>query len=154
MTSVLLVTPLGAHAPNAEACAIERARTAPAPLVVVIVIGPDLTQRVAAALTDEGWVGERVSDSVVAIVERQQQAEAEAYGRDLVTRAAAAGVTATARVESGDPGDVCVRAIAQHRAGAAVLVTEKPSWLTRFLSRGAAVRLPTLAGCDVRVMDD
>lgn len=154
MTSVLLVTPLGAQAANAEAYAIERARAAGVPLVVVVVLGSDRTQRVAAALTDEGWVGERVSDGVVAIVERQQHAEAEACGREVVARAEAAGVTASVRIETGDPGDVCVRAISQCNAGAAVLVTEKPSWVTRFLSRGAAVRLPALAGCDVRIMDD
>lgn len=154
MNGVVLVIPLGAQAPGAETYAIERARDAGVPLVVVVVVGSELTRRVAHTLTDEGWVGEWVSDGVVAIVEREQRAEAEAYGRAVAARAAEAGVAASACVETGDPGDICLRAVKECNAAAAVLVTEKPSWVTRFLSRGAAVRLPTLAGCDIRVMDD
>jgi hypothetical protein len=33
-------------------------------------------------------------------------------------------------------------------------VAERQSWLTRFLSRSAAVRLPALSGCEVRVMEE
>jgi hypothetical protein len=44
--------------------------------------------------------------------------------------------------------------ILTHQIGLALLVAEKRSWLTRFLSRGAAVKLPALSGCEVRVMEE
>jgi hypothetical protein len=57
-------------------------------------------------------------------------------------------------IEEGDPGEICAALVREHEIATAVLVAEKRSWLTRFLSRSAPLNLPTLAGCEVKVMED
>jgi hypothetical protein len=154
MKTVLLVTSPTIDAPNAVAYALRRAKEAGAALLAVIVLDADLTQRVAARLTNEGFVGEKVSDSVAEILAREQRARAEARVTEIAGQARREGVPFDSLIESGDASDVCARLIAARSVGLAVLVAEKQSWLTRLLSRSVAVRLPTLAGCEVRVMGD
>lgn len=154
MSNVLLVTSPAIDAPNALAYALRRAKELGAGLVGLAVLDPDVTQRVAAALSNVGFVGEKVSESVVDTLAREQRTQAEALLKRIAEEAGRAGIAFTALVEEGDPGEVCGRVIRTHRVQAAVLVAEKRSWLTRFLSRSAAVRLPSLAGCEVKVMEE
>jgi nucleotide-binding universal stress UspA family protein len=154
MKTVVLVTSPRIEAPNAVAYAIRRARETGATLVAVVVLDADLTQRVAAALTNEGFVGEKVSDSVVDILSREQRTRAEALLGQIGAAAQQAGVPFDSSIEAGDASEVCARVIGARGAFLAVLVAEKRSWLTRFLSRAAAVELPSMRGCEVQVMDD
>jgi nucleotide-binding universal stress UspA family protein len=154
MTTVLLVTSPSIVAPNAVAYALRRAKESAARLLAVVVLDADLTRRVAAALTNEGFVGEKVSDGVVEILGREQRARADALLQQIAGQAAAAGVPFASLIETGDASDVCARIIPAHDVSLAVLVAEKRSWLTRFLSQTAAVKLPSFAGCEVQVMDD
>jgi nucleotide-binding universal stress UspA family protein len=154
MKTVLLVTSPTTEAPNAVAYALRRAKEAGAQLLAAVILDADLPQRVAATLTNEAFVGEKVSDSVVEILAREQRARAEAVVAEIATQAQRAAVPFEALIESGDASEVCGRLIPARDVSLAVLVAEKHSWLTRFLSRAAAVRLPALAGCEVQVMDE
>lgn len=154
MNNVLLVTSPVVDAPKAVAYALRKAQETGAGLVALAVLDPELSQRVATTLTNVGFVGDKVSDSVLETLTREQHAQAEALLREIGTQAARAGVAFTPLIEDGDPSEVCSRIIETHCVRSAVLVAEKRSWLTRFLSRAAAVKLPALAGCEVKVMDD
>ena len=154
MKNVLLVTSPVNDGPNAVAYALRRAAEIGGGLVALAVLDPDMTQRVAATLTNIGFVGEKVSESVMRTLEREQRAQAEALLKHIGEQAAQQGVPYTSLVEEGDPSEICARIIRSHSVESAVLVAEKRSWLTRFLSRSASVNLPSLEGCEVKVMDD
>ena len=133
---------------------MQRAKDLGGELVALAVLDPDLTRRVATTLTNVGFLGEKVSDGVMETLAREQRAQAETLLKQVEEQAAREGVACTPLIEEGDPSEICARVIRAHGVESAVLVAEKQSWLTRFLSRSAAVKLPALAGCEVKVMED
>jgi nucleotide-binding universal stress UspA family protein len=154
MKKALLVIPARADAPNAIAYAVGRAKDAGGDLLAVVVLDPNVTQRIAETLTDQAFVGEEVSQNVADTVAKEQRVQAEDLLNQIAEQAKNAGVACSPLIEEGDPSEICTRLIRTHNVQSAVLVAEKRSWLTRFLSRAAAVKLPALAGCEVKVMDD
>ena len=154
MKNVLLVVAPGYEAPNALAYAVSRARELGGGIVVLAVLDGESLSRVAAAFTDVGWVGERVSDDVVEALGAERRTLAEMQVEQLAEEIRTQGVEAMPLVREGDPSDVCARLVREHDVGLAVLVAERRSWVTRFLSRSAPVRLPTFAGCEIKVMED
>jgi len=152
--NVLLLVMPEYEAPHATAYALERARERGAGLVALAVLDPDAHQTVARTLADVGFVGERVSDDVVEALEQERRSFAERQVGLVAEEARRRGVPCTTLVEEGDPTEVCARVARQHGIITAVLVAEKQSWLTRFLSRSAPVRLPALPGCEVKIMED
>ena len=154
MKNVLLVTVPGIETPNAVAYAIRRAGETGGELIALAVLDPELGQRVASTLANVGFLGEKLSGNVVQTVTHEQHMHAEEVLRKIEEHANRHGVSCRVLIEEGDPGEVCGRIIDTYDVAVAVLVAEKRSWLTRFLSRSAAVKLPALAGCEVRVMDD
>jgi len=154
MKNVLLVIAPGHEAPKATERALQRATEVGGGLVVLAVLDPDEHARVATALSDVGFVGERVSEDVVDALEKERRVFAEMQVQQVAEEARRRGIECTAVVEEGDPNRVCARVAAAHGVVAVVLVCEKRSWMTRFLSRSAPVKLPVLAGFDVEVMED
>lgn len=154
MKNVLLVVAPGYDAPNAVAYALGRARDAGGGLVALGILDPEAHARVAATLTDSAFVGERVSENLIEALEKEQRGLVEAQVRQVAEEATGQGVACTPLVEQGEPSEVCRRVVAGHGIGVAVLVAEKRSWVTRFLSRSAPVRVPNLPGCEVKVMED
>lgn len=154
MSNVLLLLSPEADAPNAIAYSLKRAKEIGAGLVAVATLDPKLTQRVAATLANVGFVGEKVNESVTDTLEREQRLHAERLLNQIEEQARNQGVAFRGIIEEGDPSEICVPIVRQHAVVAAVLVAEKQSWLTRFLSRSAPMNLPALAGCEVKVMED
>ncbi|GIW41205.1 MAG: hypothetical protein KatS3mg076_1782 [Candidatus Binatia bacterium] len=154
MKNVLLVTSPDAEAPKALAYALERAKETGGELVALAVLDPEVVRRLETTLAQVGFVGEKVSDRVVETVLREKRARAEAHLRQVAETATKEGVRCRVLVEQGDPSEICGRVIRSEGIGLAVLVAEKPSWLTRLLARSTAVPLPSLAGCEVKVMDE
>jgi nucleotide-binding universal stress UspA family protein len=154
MTSnVLLLVPADRDPQTAAAEAIAAAKQRGGRLIAVVAVDPDLVERVEATLSNFGFMGEKVSDEVGETLLREIRARAEATGAEIVAQAKAAGVEAEARYEDGDPGEICQRLIPALGVGFAVLLAERRSWLARLLARDA-VRIPALAGCQVRVIED
>lgn len=154
MDNVLLVTPAGKEPQRAIATAIELARQRGGALVVLAVLDPGVPAYAASTLTDVGFMGEEVSEQVSDAIAREHRSCAAALLHAVAERAKKKGVTVTPIIEQGDIGEICSRVIRTHQVGIAVLVAEKRSWLTRFLSHSAAVHLPALSGCEVRVMEE
>ena len=154
MQNVLLVIPADKEPQRASAAAIELARQRGASLVAVVVVDPNLSTYAASTLTDLGFMGEEVGEQVSGAIVREYRARAAALLHGLAERAKKEGVAVTPLIEQGDIGEICSRVIRAHQIGIAVLVAEKRSWLTRFLSHSAAVQLPALSGCEVRVMEE
>lgn len=154
MSNVLLLLSPEIEAPNAVACAIERAREIGGGLIAVAVLDPQLTERVASTLANVGFVGEKVSENVMQTLQREQRAQAQSLLNRIEEQARNYGIAFRAKIEEGDPGEVCAALVRQHDVATAVLVAEKRSWLTRLLSRSAPMNLSALVGCEVKVMDD
>jgi nucleotide-binding universal stress UspA family protein len=154
MQNVLLVIPAGKEPQQAIAAAIELARQRGGSLVALVVVDPNLPTYAASTLTDLAFMGEEVSEQVSDVIVREYHTRSEALLHVVVERAKKEGVAVTPIIEQGDIGEICSRIIRTHQIGTAVLVAEKRSWLTRFLSHRAAVRLPALSGCEVRVMEE
>lgn len=153
MGNVLLIIPPGIAPRMARDHALGLAQSAAGTLVGLVLLDPAETARIAATL-DSAFMGERVSDRVVEVLAREQRAQAEALLAAIATEAAARGVPFTALIEEGDPDEVCARVVRAHQIGAAVLVVEKRSWLSRILARSAAVRLPSMADVALTVMEE
>lgn len=154
MSNVLLLISPEIEAPNAIAYSLQRASEIGGGLVAVATLDPKLTQRVAATLANVGFVGEKVNESVTDTLSREQRLQAEQLLNHIEEQARNHGIAFQGMVEEGDPSEVCAPIVRQHDVVAAVLVAEKRSWLTRFLSRSAPMNLPALAGCEVKVMED
>lgn len=154
MGNVLVLIPAGKEPQQAIEAAINLAKERGGTLVALVVLESDVAQRISSTLSEIGFVGEQVGNQVNQTILREYRAQSEKLLQALTERARKDGVTVVPLIESGDVGEICGRVIRTHQVGTAVLVAEKRSWLTRFLSRGAAVRLPALAGCEVRVMEE
>jgi nucleotide-binding universal stress UspA family protein len=154
MPNVLLVIPAGTEPQRAIGAAIDLARQRGGTLVAVIVLDPQQAARAASTLSEAGFMGEEVGTQVRETIAHEYRSDAEALLQALRERAKTEGVAVTPLIEAGDAGEICGRVIRTHQIGTAVLVAEKRSWLTRFLSHGAAVKLPALAGCEVKVMEE
>jgi nucleotide-binding universal stress UspA family protein len=153
MPNVLLVIPPGVEPRRARDQAIETARRLGGSLVALVVLDPAETARIASTL-DSAFMGDRLSDRVVEVLAREARGRAEDLLATIAAEAKQRGVSFTPLVEEGDPSEVCTRVIRAQDIAVAVLVAEKRSWLSRFLSGGADVRLPALAGCEVRVVEE
>lgn len=154
MKNVLLVTSPVTDAPRAVAYALRRAKEIGGGLLALAILDPSLTQRVATTLTDVGFVGEKVSEDVADTLAREQRTQAETLLNQIAEQAKTDGVAFTPLIEAGDPSEVCSRIVDTGNVQCAVLVAEKRSWLTRLLSHSAPVKLPALAGCEVKVMEE
>jgi nucleotide-binding universal stress UspA family protein len=154
MTSnVLLLVPADREPQAAAAEAIAAAKQRGGRLIAVIALDPELVERVSATLSNFGFMGEKVSDEVGDTLLREYRTRAEAAGQAIVAQAKAAGVEVEARYEEGDPGEICRRLIPALDVGLAVLLAERRSWLARLLAR-EPLRIPALAGCQVRVVEE
>jgi nucleotide-binding universal stress UspA family protein len=154
MQNVLLVVPAGKEPQRAIGAAIELARQRGGTLVVLVVLDPTVPTQATSALTDVGFMGEQVGEEVGATIVREYRSQADTLLHALVERAKREGIAVTPLVAEGDTAEMCGRVIQSHQIGVAVLVAERRSWLTRFLSHSAAVKLPALSGCEVRVMEE
>jgi nucleotide-binding universal stress UspA family protein len=151
--NVLLLVPADREPQAVVDEAIGAAKERSGRLIAVVVLDPELVERVSAALSNFGFMGEKVSDEVGETLLREYRARAATTGATIVERAKAAGIDAEARFEEGDPEEICRRLIPRLGIGLAVLLAERRSWLARLLAR-EAVRIPALAGCQVRVIED
>jgi nucleotide-binding universal stress UspA family protein len=153
MSNVLLVIPPGIRPRRARDHAVEAAARSGGALVGLVVLDPAETARIAARL-DSAFMGERVSDRVVEVLAHEQRSQAEAVLTAVGQQAEARGVRFTPLIEEGDPEEVWTRVVRTHQIAAAILVVEKRSWLSRILSRSAAVRLPALADVSLTVIEE
>jgi nucleotide-binding universal stress UspA family protein len=152
--NVLILIPPGRQPRQAMRAAVDLARERGSALIALVVIDPDAAARVTSRFSEVGFMSEHTENQVSTTILRELRAQAEASLRTLAEHATKDGVAVTPLLEEGDTEDICRRVIRTHQIGVAVLVAEKRSWLTRFLARSAAVNLPTLAGCEVRVMEE
>ena len=154
MTSnVLLLLPSDASAESAVREAIEAAKARGGRLVVAGVLQAEMVDKVSAALTDVGFMGEKVSDQVRSTLLREYRTRGAALASEVAERARRAGIDAEDVFEEGDPTEICRRLIPAHQIGLAILVAERRSWLTRLLAR-EPLSVPALAGCEVRVIEE
>lgn len=153
MANVLLVIPPTIRPRAALDHALELAAQAKGSLIGLVLLDPSETARIAASL-DSAFMGERVSDRVIEVLAGEQRSQADATLAEIAARAQARGVPFVPLIEEGDPDTVCGKVIRTRDVGAAVLVVEKRSWLSRILSRSAAVQLPAMANCSLTVMEE
>ena len=154
MQNVLIVIPAEKEPQQAIRAALELAKQRGGNLVALVVLDPNSPARAASTLTEVGFMGEQLGSQVSEALLQQYRARSEALLQALVEQGRREGVAVTPIIAEGDTADVCGRVIRTHQIGTAVLVAEKRSWLTRFLSRSAAVKLPAFAGCAVSVMEE
>jgi len=152
MGNVLLLLP-NRESPRAVREAITAAKTRASGLLIAVVLDPESNERVSAAVTEMGFMGEKVGDTVRETLARAWRTQAEELVRQLTEHARAQGVAAEVFVEQGDPSEICQRLVATRGVDVAILVAERRSWLTRLLAR-EALHLPHLSGCEVRVIEE
>ena len=153
MKNVLLVIEPGYEAPDATAYALSQARERGASLIALAVLDPGTHQRVASTLSNVGFVGGRVREGVVDALEKERRTFAEMQLQQIAEEAQRQRIECETIIREGETSEVCAGVVSLNNVSLAVLVAEKRSWVTRFLSRSATVKLPNLAGCEVKVME-
>ncbi len=153
MKNVLLVIPPGVQPRVGFRHALHRAAELGTKIVALVILDPKEMVRIASRL-DSAFMGERVGDSVIEALAREQQVRAEALLQDITTCAKKWGVEVIPLVESGDTPEVCAHVIRQHDVDYAVLLAERRSWLTRLLSRSSEVQIPAFEGCEFKVVEE
>lgn len=154
MANVLLIVPADTDCRTALREAIEATKGKPdRRLFIVVVLDPQLCERVSESLSETGFVGERVSDNVCATLMRDYEQRCRALAEELTAAARKEQVDAAGIVERGEPSEICGRLVRAHRIDTALLVAERRSWLARLLS-GGPLRMPALPGCEVRVVEE
>jgi len=153
MGNTLLIVPPGVRPEASVDVALCTARRAGGSLIAVVVLDPSETARIAATL-DSAFMGERVSDRVAEVLAHEQRTRAETLLQLIGDKARDAGIGFVPLVEEGDPSQVCSRIVSTHQVASAVLAVERRSWLARFLSRSAKLKLPAVAGCEVKVVEE
>jgi nucleotide-binding universal stress UspA family protein len=153
MGNVLLVIPPGVRPRAARDHALARAAANGGTLIVLVLLDRAEAARIAATL-DSAFMGERVSDRVVAVLAREQHVQAEALLADIQALATARGIAFVPLIETGDADEVCARVIRTHAVREAVVVVAKRSLLSRLLSRSAPISVPAMPGCALTVMEE
>jgi nucleotide-binding universal stress UspA family protein len=152
-SNVLLLVPPDRESQAAVEEAIACTKQHGGRLIVVVALDPEAIERVSVTLTNIGFMGEKVSDQVGESLLREYRTRAECLATAIARQAEQSGVPSEAIFEEGDPSEICRRLIPRHDVGVAILVAERRSWLARLLARDT-VRVPALAGCEVRVIED
>lgn len=153
MKNVLLMIPPNHESKTAVREAIAAAKDRGGRLLVVVALDPDVLDGVCATLSNVGFMGEKVSDQVQDTLLREYRHRAAEMAEEIAREAEAAGVPAESKFEEGDPSEICRRLIPSNDVTLAILVAEKRSWLARLLAR-SSLQVPTLAGCEVRVIEE
>lgn len=154
MKAVLLLVSPKTDSPQARTYAIEQARALSAELLVVAVLDPEIGGRVGRKLEESGFVGEKVSESLVCCLERDLRTQGEELVQGIATEAQRAGVVVHTRVEEGDLREIASRCCSGFELQLAVVAAEKRSWLGRLLgSEGEQQRGLRLPRCEVKVIE-
>ncbi len=153
MKNVLLVIPPGVKPHAGFHHALHRAAELGTKIIALVILDPNEMARIASRL-DSAFMGERVGDSVIEALSREQRVRAEDLLNDITACAKKWGVEVIPLVESGDTPEVCARVIRQHDVDYAVLLAERRSWLTRLLSRSSEVKIPAFEGCEFKVVEE
>lgn len=154
MKHVLLVLPPESDAPKSTSYALDEAARRGASLAAVALLDADLAGRVTSTLANVGFVGEKVCGSVSETLAREQRANAERVLERVGAESRARSIPFSAAIENGDLGDVVGRVSRERDVDLVVVAAERRSLLGRFLSRAAATRLPSLAGCEVKLIEE
>ena len=153
MKHVLLVLPPEAEETKAVDFAVAEAAKRGESLVSIALLDADIAARVSTTLANVGFVGEKVCGNVADTLAREQRVHAEQALERVAAAAHAQNVAFHGRVEEGELDEVCGRIAVDCEIDLVVLATERRSLLGRFLARSAAVRLPSLAGCEVKLIE-
>jgi nucleotide-binding universal stress UspA family protein len=148
-SSILLLVPPDRQVTGAISTALDLAAARRADLIAAIVIDADASLRLASRMIDVGLLAEKITDQVLETLAREHRIRGEALLRDIVDQAQARGITCRTAIETGDTDEVCRRFVEQDRISAAVVVTEKRSWIARLVTAGQPLRPPALGGCEL-----
>lgn len=152
-SNVLLFFPSHVEPHASASAAVSATHARGGRLIVVATLDPERVDRVSRKLIDGAFLGDKVSDDLGATLERESRHQAETLAASVVAQAQREGVDAEARVERGDPTEICARIARAEGVELVFVAAERQSWLTRLLS-GGAVRLPELPECEVRVIEE
>lgn len=154
MSDVLLLVPPDRQVARAIETALDLAAKRAAGLLAAVVIDADASLRLASRMIDVGLIPEKLTDQISETLAREHRIRAEAVLSEIAEQARARGIPCRTTIETGDPSEVCRRLVEEGKLGAAVIVTEKRSWIGRILSGGQPIRPPALGGCEVTLVDE
>jgi hypothetical protein len=150
---LLLLSPAVA-APKSTQAALDRAAKNRTDLVVLVALPREAVLELAGTLTDEAFVGDRLSDEVVDALRREQRSQAEHLLRSIIEQAKKKAINVTTLVEVGEPNEICARVVAAHNIAHVILPAHRRSWLARWWSPSAHTDWLKVLGCEVEVVEE
>lgn len=154
MSTILLLLSSAVAAPKSTRVALDRAVRKKADLVILVALPRDAVLELAGTLTDEAFVGDRLSDEVVDALRREQRSQAEDLLRSIMEQANKERVNVTTLVEIGEPSELCGRVVAAHNIDQVILPAHRRSWLARWWSPSAHSDWLKVLGCEVEVVEE
>ncbi len=154
MNNVLLLVPPACASSKAVRRALGLAKARSAKLIVSIALDPELTQKVSDRFTEVGFMGEKIGDQVSQTISQDHSMRGSSLLTEVAELAKKEQVDCETSVEISDPAEIASRAVREKGVSAVLLLTEKRSWLSRFLKGSQPFRLPHLEGCEVTVLEE
>ena len=154
MSDILLLVPPDRQVTRAIDTALDLASARSAGLVAAVVIAIDASDRLSDRMIDVGFLGERITDQVSETLAREHRIRGQALLAEIAGQARARAIPCRTTIETGDPGEVCRRLVETEGVAAAVVVTDKRSWLARILAGAQPLRPPNLSGCEVTLVEE
>lgn len=153
MSNVLLLVPPSVQSSGAARKAIELAKSRASKLFVTIALDPEEGRRLSERFAEIGFMGEKIGDQVSQAIREEYSLRGSHLLEEVAQLAAKDGVECETAVELGDPAEIARRAAEKKQVDAVFVVSEKRSWLSRFIKGAQPFRLPYLEGCEVTILE-
>ncbi len=154
MSNVLLLVPPSAESLSAARKAIELAKSRASKLFVTIALDPEEGRRLSERFAEIGFMGEKIGDQVSQALREEYSLRGSHLLDEVAQWAAREGVECETAVEVGDPAEIARSAAEEKKVDAVFLLSERRSWLSRFLKGAQPFRLPYLEGCEVTILEE
>lgn len=154
MVHILMVLSNTCASPSTVDFALDLARKEQASVTGLFVVDPKVAERMAAQLSDTGFVGDQPSQKVQQVIEEEYRAQAQKLLADAKKRFDDAGLAFRAELREGDFTSICLQMAEELKVDRAVVCARPISNLRRWLMGSQVDELLAGLSCPTDVIRD
>ena len=154
MPKIMLLLSFLRRSPRCIEMALKIAGTRRAELLVLFVLDQEIPQAVTRKLTEEGWLGGKPSEQLLAALRQEYEEQAQAKLREVEEAAQAEAIPVRTFSRQGPFVQEALQLLAQEHISLIIVTRRKRSRLSRFLFGSAVTDLIGQAPCPVQVIDE
>ncbi len=154
MPKIMLLLSFLRRSPRCIELALQIAAGRGAELLVLFVLDQEILEAVTRKLTEEGWIGNRPSEQLIAALRQEYAEQAQTKLREVEEAAQAKGIPVRTFSRQGPFVEEALKLVAQENLGLIIVTRRKRSRLSRFLFGSAVTDLIKRAPSPVQVIDE